>query len=216
VKRLLEERYGSPTHGNPKDVFFCAIYVLLSAQTTLEQATQALRGLRRRWRTPSELSRARRKELRAVINACGFGTTRTEKILALAKEVAARPLDLRRMRAASDQELEAGLVRLPGIGFKTARVVAAMSSFGRDRFAIDTHTWRIAQRLGWIPRRATDRKPTERQADALEARIPSGSRRELHALLVALGRDSCRPQRPMCNGCCLVNICETGRVRQHH
>jgi endonuclease-3 len=86
-----------------------------------------------------------------------------------------------------------------------------MSSFERDRFAIDTHIWRIAQRLGWIPRRRTDRKPTEGQADSLEERIPVRSRRHLHAVLVALGRDCCQPKTPQCRRCVLADVCRYGR-----
>ena len=208
----LAAAYGFPRHGNPKDPFFCAVYVLLSAQTTLEQAAAALRELRRRWPTAAALSRARRMGVRRVIHSCGFGETRTEKILALAKAVAARPASLRSLRHLSDDALEAELVALPGIGFKSARVVAAMSMFSRDRFAIDTHTWRIAERLGWIPPPRTDRKPTEHQANELEARIPVDARRQLHACLVAHGRNLCLPLRPRCSACMLRDSCRHART----
>jgi len=206
LARLVSE-YGSPRHGNPRDIFFCAVYVLLSAQTTLEQAATALKAVRRRWPTASKLAHARPRSLRKAINSCGFGTTRTDKLLALALAVESRSTSLRSLRGMSDNELEAELTALPGIGFKSARVIAAMSSYERDRFAIDTHIWRIAQRLGWIPRRRTDRKPTKRQADDLEARIPVGIRRQLHACLVALGRSYCRPIGPQCETCILVDLC---------
>lgn len=209
LDRLARE-FGFPRHGNPKDVFYCAVYVLLSAQTTLEQATAALRTLRRRWPTPGALSLARPAAIRRAVHSCGFGTTRTRQIRALARAVAARQSSLRSLRHLSDTELEAELVALPGIAFKTARVVAAMSSFERDRFAIDTHIWRIAQRLGWIPVRRTNRKPTERQADALEAVIPAGLRRQLHACLVAHGRTYCKPLRPVCESCPLADMCVYG------
>jgi endonuclease III len=214
VLRRLAAEYGFPRHGNPKDAFYCAVYVLLSAQTTLEQASLALKLLRRRWPTPKALSRARPEAIRRAVHSCGFGDTRTTKIRALARAVARRERSLRVLRNLPDQELEAELVALPGIGFKSARVVAAMSSFERDRFAIDTHVWRIAQRLGWIPKRRTDRKPTERQADELEAQIPAGSRRQLHACLVALGRKHCRPLQPRCSACVLNNICAHAAKRE--
>lgn len=171
LARLAAE-FGFPRPGNPKDVFYCAAYVLLSAQTTLGQATAALRALRRRWPTAPALSRARPEAIHRAIRSCGFGATRTAKIRAFSRAVAARTTSLRALRVLEDAALETELVALPGVGFKSARMVAAMSSLGRDRFAIDTHVWRIAQRLGWIPRRRTDRKPTERQADQLEAQIP--------------------------------------------
>ncbi len=206
LARLAQE-FGFPRHGNPKDVFYCAVYVLLSAQTTLEQATAALKLLRRRWPTATALSRARSDAILRSVRSCGFGATRTAKIRALARTVAGRATSLRALKKLEDAALEAELVALPGIGFKSARVVAAMSSFERDRFAIDTHVWRIAQRLGWIPRRRTNRKPTERQANALEAMIPLGARRQLHACIVALGRTYCRPLRPRCGECPLRGVC---------
>ena len=211
VLARLNGAFGFPRHGNPRDVFYCAVYVLLSAQTTLEQASEALHDLRRRWPTAAKLARARPDAVRATVHSCGFGQTRTQKILALAEAVEARRPGLSALRRLPDNELEAALVALPGIGFKSARVIAAMSSLRRDRFAIDVHIWRIAQRLGWIPQRRTDRKPTERQADDLESRIPIGVRRHLHACLVALGRSCCRPRNPLCASCVLKDVCSLGK-----
>lgn len=209
VLARLTDDYGFPRHGNPKDIFYCAVYVLLSAQTTLEQAAAARDRLRRQWPTVQRLDRARPDAVRRRINSCGFGETRTKKIRALAAAVAARPRSLRSLRHLSDTELEAALVELPGIGFKSARVIAAMSSLKRDRFAVDTHVWRIAQRLGWVPKRRTDRKPTERQANTLEDFIVPAHRRQLHACLVALGRDRCRSTRPRCMECPLSDVCRS-------
>ncbi len=210
----LSLRYGRPRHGNPRDPFYCAIYVLLSAQTTLEQAGAALRGIRKRWSTPLALSNASADELHESIRSCGFGAQRTPKILALAHAVAARSEPLPALKRLPDNELEAELVALPGIAFKTARVVAAMSSYDRDRFAIDTHTWRIAYRLGWIRGVRLDRKPTLPQANALEERVPVGMRRELHACLVALGRDCCGPKATNCERCPLSDVCKQGLRRR--
>lgn len=213
VLERLADAYGFPRHGNPRDIFFCSVYLVLSAQTTLEQASGALRDLRRRWPDASALSRARRASVHRVIARCGFGATRTERILALARAVAHRKRALRVLRRLDDANVEAELVSLPGVGFKSARVTAAMSSLERDRFAVDTHIWRIAQRLGWIPRPRSTRHPTIRQADALEAAIPHPARRQLHACLVALGRTSCRPKGPDCATCVLNDICPTARRR---
>lgn len=210
----LSLRYGTPRHGNPRDPFFCAIYVMLSAQTTLEQASRALRAIRRRWPTPLALSNAKADELHGVIKSCGFGAQRTPKILALAAAVSRRQHPLATLKCLSDDELEAELVSLPGIAFKSARVVAAMSSYNRDRFAIDTHTWRIAYRLGWIRRIRLDRKPTLKQANSLEGCIPVGMRRELHACLVALGRDCCGPKTTDCERCALSDVCKQGLRRK--
>lgn len=209
----LTHRYGTPRHGNPRDPFFCAIYVLLSAQTTLEQASVALREIRKRWPTPRALSNACGDDLHETIKSCGFGAQRTPKILALAQAVTGRKEPLSALRSVSDDELEAELVALPGIAFKTARVVAAMSAYDRDRFAIDTHTWRIAYRLGWIRRVRRDRKPTLQQANALEDRVPVGMRGELHACLVALGRDCCGPKTTDCDRCPVSDVCKQGLRR---
>jgi endonuclease III len=191
-------------------VFFCLVYVILSAQTTLEQATAALRAVKRRWRDARALSTARVSDLRRLIRPCGFASQRAPKIIALAKAVAADGGRLEKLRDLEDDAIEEILVNLPGVGFKTARVVAAMSSLGRDRFAIDTHTWRISYRLGWVQRVRLDRKPTLYQANALEDRIPEGIRRQLHACLVALGRDACGPKVTECERCPLVDLCKTG------
>lgn len=207
VLAKLSNKYGFPKHGNPPDVFFCAVYVLLSAQTTLEQARTAFRSIKRRWSTAEELSRARRSAVESAIESCGFGRTRSAKVVALAQAVASRAKPLSSLRLVSDDEVEAELVALPGIGVKTARVVAAMSALRRHRFAVDTHVWRIAHRLGWTRGTAIDRKPTQREADELEGSIPKRNRRQLHACLVALGRDRCQRRHPLCSGCVLQKLC---------
>src|SRR5690349_2313029 len=107
----LTARYGFPRHGNPRDVFQCAVYVLLSAQTTLEQARSAHRQLRRRWPSARSLARAEPSELKETIRACGFGDSRSSKILALAEAVTRRR-PLGPLQGLSDERLEDELVRL--------------------------------------------------------------------------------------------------------
>jgi endonuclease-3 len=207
VLARLAREYEFPRHGNPKNVFWCAVYVLLTAQTTLEQASLALGRIRRRWRTPSALSRAERRLIFGAVRSCGFGQTRAGKVLALSRAVAEKPRGLRPLSRLSDEEVEEELTALPGVAYKSARVVAAMSSLERDRFAVDTHVWRISRRLGWSSARSRDPKPTKPQADRLESLIPREHRRQLHACLVALGRTSCRAQRPDCRVCPLNDLC---------
>lgn len=215
VEELLAREYGFPRHGNPRDPFYCAVYVLLSAQTTLEQASKALQRLRRIWRTPTQLAGASRIDIRAVVNPCGFGRTRTQKILAFAQAVTeGRRKSLRYLHKMTDEEVEQTLVSLPGIGVKTARVVAAMSSLQRDRFASDTHTWRVGSLLGWVPPLKPGYKPTKTQYNWFEASVPVPIRRRLHSQLVSHGREICTPRQAKCFSCCLNRICPSSQRGQ--
>jgi endonuclease III len=208
VAERLDAAVGFPRHGNPSNVFFCLIYVVLSAKTSIPQATRTLRELRRRWPTAGALAVATQTELGRVIAPCGLASLRAPRILAIARAVNSAPsrFETDTLRKLSDDELENVLVGLPGVGPKTARVVAAMSLLRRDRFAVDTHAWRVSLRLGWVAEPGVRRVPTTPRANTLEARVPKVLRRRLHAQLVSVGREWCR-RTPNCGACPLREIC---------
>jgi len=91
------------------------------------------------------------------------------------------------------------LMRLPGVGRKTANLVAA-SSFNRDEICVDIHVHRISNRLGLV--RARTPRATE---EGLRKVVPRKYWRELNHLLVAFGQTLCRPIHPKC-GICPIRI----------
>ena len=93
------------------------------------------------------------------------------------------------------------LVKLPGVGRKTANVVLA-EAFGQQRIAVDTHVFRLANRIGF-----TAEKDVFATEDALMKAIPEDSWRKMHHALIWHGRRVCHARKPACEGCCLDGIC---------
>ena len=94
------------------------------------------------------------------------------------------------------------LVKLPGVGRKTANVVLA-EAFGQQRIAVDTHVFRLANRIGF-----TAEKDVFATEDALMKAIPEDSWTKMHHALIWHGRRVCHARKPACEGCCLDGICK--------
>ena len=97
------------------------------------------------------------------------------------------------------------LVKLPGVGRKTANVVLA-EAFGQQRIAVDTHVFRLANRIGF-----TAEKDVFATEDALMKAIPEDSWRKMHHALIWHGRRLCKAQRPLCSDCPLKDLCPSAK-----
>jgi endonuclease III len=111
-------------------------------------------------------------------------------------------VSLEHLRPLGDAEIKAALMQYPGVGPKTASCVL-LFCLGRDSFAVDTHVFRIAKQLGWVPPKAT----REQTHTHLDARVPKHLQYALHVLLIRHGK-SCyrcaaqgRPQQPPLGPC---------------
>jgi endonuclease III len=103
----------------------------------------------------------------------------------------------------------AWLVRLPGVGVKTASCVL-LFSFGAAVMPVDTHVHRIAGRLGLI----SPATGPDRAHEILTAATPPGRMLEAHLLLIRHGRTICTARRPRCGECPLLDLCPYGRAQQ--
>jgi endonuclease-3 len=149
-------------------------------------------------------------DLEHLLRDAGLAPTKARQIQAILKEVSAREgsLDLSRLRRLCDDEVEAYLTSLPGVARKTARCVM-LYALDRKTCPVDTHVWRVMQRLGVAPAKAW----SERNARDLEELIPRALRASLHVTLVAHGRAVCRARRPLCKECPLVALCPSADRR---
>ena len=101
----------------------------------------------------------------------------------------------------------ADLVRLPGVGRKTANVVQAVA-FGKAAMAVDTHVFRVSHRLGLVPEKANTPLKVE---EALMAHIPEADVRDAHHWLILHGRYVCTSRAPHCGQCPFAAVCPTGK-----
>jgi endonuclease-3 len=183
------------------------ILTILSQNTSDVNSGRAFEALRARYPTWEDLAAANDRELADVIRPGGLANTKAPRILSILAEIAERQegsLDLAWMRDASTPQVEVFLTSLPGVGPKTAACVLAFS-LGRPALPVDTHVYRVAKRLGFFDGR-TDAAKAHR---VLEDAVPTRLRVEMHVGMIRLGREICRPARPLCEICPLQDLCPT-------
>jgi endonuclease-3 len=181
-----ELRYDSP--------FELLVAVMLSAQATDVSVNKATAGLFPVARTPAQMLALGEDGLKAHIRTIGLFNTKAANILKTCRIlVAEHGGEVPRTRA----ELE----RLPGVGRKTANVVLN-TAFGEPTIAVDTHIFRVANRLGLAP----GRTPLEVEEKLLRV-VPAEFRRDAHHWLILHGRYVCRARAPDCGHCLLADLC---------
>jgi endonuclease-3 len=139
-----------------------------------------------------------------AIRCGGIADQKARRIQQILAAIRAREgrIDLSRLHDLDDAAVEEYLTSLPGVGPKTAACVLVFS-MGRAAFPVDTHVYRIAARLGWIPPKVT----AARAHQILGQAVPPDIRYDLHIALIAHGRMVCKAQRPRCEECVLRDQC---------
>lgn len=203
--RLLE-RYG-PQHWWPADepfeIMVGAILTQSAAWGNVEKAIANLKAARAL--SPQVLRRLSPSEIAAFIHPCGYYNIKARKLKSLAnwlKEYCGD--DLERLCATDTGQLRKELLAVYGIGEETADSILLYVA-NKPVFVIDAYTRRIISRLGLAPVSNSYAAYQSLFTDNLPADV--GVFNEYHALLVCLGKNTCR-SRPLCEQCCLKNICQ--------
>jgi endonuclease-3 len=170
------------------------VATILSAQCTDERVNMVTPALFRKYPTARELARARPPSLEKEIRSTGFFRAKTRSLLGMAKAL------VERHGGEVPAERDA-LVELPGVGLKTANVVLG-NAFGRQALAVDTHVFRVSQRLGLA--RSDD--PDELH-DQLVRLLPAESLTQATHLLIVHGRRTCLARKPACPVCPVRELC---------
>ena len=196
ILELLDRAYPDAKIAlNFRTPFELLVATILSAQCTDERVNMVTPALFRKYPTARELARARPASLEKDIRSTGFFRAKTRSLLGMSKAL------VERHRAEVPKALEA-LVELPGVGLKTANVVIG-NAFGGQALAVDTHVFRVSQRLGLA--RGDD--PDEIH-DQLVAVLPRESSLT-HAthLMITHGRRTCVARKPACPACPVRALC---------
>lgn len=156
------------------------------------------------------------EDVESILKPAGLAREKTRRMRAALAEIHARQgsfaIDV--LTSMGDKEALAWLESLPGVGPKTAAVTLAFA-FGRDVLPVDTHVYRVAKRLGWIPDGVSEAKSHA----VLAKKTPKGLARRAHLALIRHGRLRCHARRPACEGCPLVERCPWAAKHQigyHH
>jgi endonuclease III len=170
------------------------VATILSAQCTDERVNMVTPALFKAYPTADALARANPAKLETAIRSTGFYRAKTRSLLGMAKAlVEHHGGEVPRDRAA--------LTELPGVGLKTANVVLG-NAFGEDALAVDTHVFRVSQRLGLA--RSDD--PDEVHDQLVEV-VPRGQRTRATHLLIVHGRRTCLARKPACPVCPVRALC---------
>lgn len=192
----LEEMYPDAecalVHDN---VFQLIVAVALSAQTTDKSVNLITPALFEKYKTPEELSNADISDVEELIRRIGMYKTKAKNIVGMAKALVLNHGGV----VPDDYD---SLVALPGVGRKTANVVLSVG-FGHQRIAVDTHVFRVANRIGLV-----SEKDVLKTEYALMDRIPEERWSRTHHSLIFHGRQCCDARKPKCEECGINEYCE--------
>lgn len=185
-------------HANP---FELVIAVLLSAQCTDVLVNKVTKGLFEKYKTPEDYIAVPLEELEQDIRSIGLYRNKAKNIQKLSHLIINEWNGI--VPKTQDE-----LVKLPGVGRKTANVVASVA-FGVPAIAVDTHVERISKRLGFC--RWKD-NVTEVEATLMK-KIPMDEWSVTHHRMIFFGRYHCKAQSPNCPECPLLDLCREGKKR---
>jgi endonuclease III len=170
------------------------VATILSAQCTDERVNMVTPGLFRKYPTAHALATADPAKLEDEIRSTGFFRAKTRSLLGMARGLVERHDG----KVPADRE---ALTALPGVGLKTANVVLG-NAFGQDALAVDTHVFRVSQRLGLA--KSDD---AEEIHDQLITVLPKGRLTQGTHLLIIHGRRTCLARKPACPKCAVRALC---------
>ena len=177
------------------------VAVILSAQCTDERVNIVTEKLFQTYNTPEKMVTLSQSQLEKYIFSCGFYRMKAQHILSASQDI----LDKYDGNVPNTVE---SLMMLAGVGKKTANVVYSVA-FGGDAIAVDTHVFRVSNRLGL----AKGKTPLEVEA-GLQKAIAKKDWSKAHHYLIYHGRRVCHSQKPNCTGCALNSLCSYYKKNQ--
>ena len=171
------------------------VAVVLSAQATDEGVNRATKGLFTIADTPEKMVALGEDTVRDCIKTIGLFRGKAKNVIGLSQQL----IDRHGGQVPDDRE---ALEALPGVGRKTANVILN-SAFGHPTIAVDTHLFRLGNRIGL----ATGKTPLEVEMKLLKA-VPAAYGRHAHHWLILHGRYVCKARKPECWRCRIADLCQ--------
>ena len=171
--------------------FETLIATILSAQCTDKRVNMVTETLFQRYPDAAALGSLTPEQLEPMIKSCGLYHTKARNIVAACRALVEQ-------YGGQVPSTRQELMKLPGVGQKTAGVVL-LAAFGEDQIPVDTHVFRVANRIGLV------HEPTAQKTEqALRAVLPKEEWSHAHHLLIWHGRRCCAARKPACE-CCPLN-----------
>jgi len=192
---ILEETFpDAECELNYETPFELLIATILSAQCTDIRVNKVTRELFSKYNTPYDLASLDINELQNIIKSCGLYKSKSEKIISTSKDI------IDKYNGEVPKTMEE-LTKLAGVGRKTANVVLS-NAFGEDAIAVDTHVFRVANRIGIVE--TTNPEKTEFE---LMKVLPKNRWSKAHHLFIFHGRRICKARNPECSKCPIKEYC---------
>lgn len=188
---------------NHSNAFELLIATILSAQCTDIRVNLVTAELFKELSVPSDIDVISKERLETLIKSCGLYHSKAKNIRATCQILNTQyggevPADIKT------------LTSLPGVGIKTANVVAS-NAFGIPAIAVDTHVQRVSNRMGLVS--SKDVHKTERD---LQKRIDRSLWTKMHHVLIFHGRYCCKARNPACQSCSVNYLCIAYRKEREH
>jgi len=200
---LSKDYEGAKCALNFQSPYELLIATILSAQCTDERVNIVTNELFKEYNTPEKMITLSEEELGEKVHSCGFYKNKAKNILGATRDI------LSKYNGEVPKTMEE-LIELPGVGRKTANVVLS-NAFGVPAIAVDTHVFRVSNRLG-----IAKGKTPEEVEEKLMKNIPKKMWSDAHHYIIWHGRKVCNARKPNCEQCSLAPYCEyfTGKDKK--
>ncbi|MCH4072992.1 endonuclease III [Pseudoramibacter sp.] len=199
---ILQDVYGTQKCGlDFNSPYELLIATMLSAQCTDVRVNKVTGELFKTYNTPEKMLKLTEGELKAKIKSCGLANTKARNILKTSH------LLLSEFNGVVPKTMKE-LTSLPGVGRKTANVVMS-NAFGIPAIAVDTHVFRVSNRLG-----LAKGKNVLEVEKGLRKNLPESKWSQAHHQLIWHGRKICTARNPKCDICPLANLCDDRKTHR--
>lgn len=195
IERFEQEMPVAATELSYSNPYELLVAVILSAQCTDKRVNMITPALFKAFPDAASLAEATYEQVFDLIKSCSYPNNKTRSLLGMAKKLTAD------FGGTVPDTLES-LVSIPGVGRKTANVILSVV-FNRPAMAVDTHVFRVAERLGLT---TGSRTPLETEKKLI-AHIPEAVVPKAHHWLILHGRYVCKARKPDCDNCFLSDLC---------
>jgi endonuclease-3 len=204
VIKLLEEEYGSTEWHADRDPIDVLIGTILSQNTSDANSGRAFASLKASFDSWEAVASAPAEHIARIIKSGGLFQVKAARIKQVLEQIENEQgrISLDSLKSMTMVEAEDYLVRLPGVGHKTASCVL-LFSLGEPSLPVDTHIFRVAKRLGLIDSRAS----IEKAPRLLQEQIRPSKVYQFHVHMIEHGRRICHARQPRCHRCILRSIC---------
>jgi endonuclease-3 len=204
VIELLEQEYGPRKWQPGRDPIDVLIGTILSQNTSAANSGRAFASLKVSFDSWEVVASAPAEHIAQVIKSGGLSQIKAVRIKQVLEQIEKEQgrISLDSLKSMNMAEAEDYLMRLPGVGHKTASCVL-LFSLGKPSLPVDTHVFRVAKRLGLIDSKVS----IEKAHSLLQEQTPPSKVYQFHIHMIEHGRRICHARQPRCHICILKDVC---------